>query len=352
MNNLTENFSRQNSSAEETLEDLTLDTETKVIFTFLGITALLITVANSLVLVLAWNMKFLRTKTNLFLLSLAASDLLSGILVIPLVIACNLVYDSNSEQICIAMDICQRGLAISTILHLACAVIERYLKISAPFKYVSLVTRPRILKVLFSVWISAISISLVQLVWFAPKEQESANSQYLIYNVMVLCLFVFVPFIVTLVAFIRIFIIMKNSQECRKKMIYRTPSSVQKRTRSVNGKRSLLIYLTMLICFVLAWFPYFFLTMFIDMNSSIVEGIPAWINVMFLFLKTSSALFNPLLFTYFKADFQKALRNISNGSWKNASVTSANIAIMRKRTMSNTLTTQAGKDTELKSKRP
>ena len=76
-NNLTENFSRQNFSTEETSEDLTLDRETKVIFTFLGITALLITVANSLVLVLAWNMKFLRTKTNLFLLSLAASDLLS-----------------------------------------------------------------------------------------------------------------------------------------------------------------------------------------------------------------------------------------------------------------------------------
>lgn len=92
-------------------------------------------------------MKFLLTKTNLFLLSLAASDLLSGILVIPLVIPCNLVYDS--EQICIAMDICQRGLAISTILHLACAVTERYLKSSAPFKYVSLVTRPRIFSVIF-----------------------------------------------------------------------------------------------------------------------------------------------------------------------------------------------------------
>ena len=174
-------------------------------------------------------MKFLLTKTNLFLLSLAASDLLSGILVIPLVIACNLVYDS--EQICIAMDICQRGLAISTILHLACAVTERYLKSSAPFKYVSLVTRPRIFKVLFSFWISAMSVSLVQLIWYAPKEQESANSQYLIYDVMVLCLVVFVPFLVTLVAFIRIFIIMKNNQECRKKMMYSGPASEQKRTR-------------------------------------------------------------------------------------------------------------------------
>ena len=48
MHNFIENFSRQNFSTEETLEDLTLDTETKVIFTFLGITALLITVVTSL----------------------------------------------------------------------------------------------------------------------------------------------------------------------------------------------------------------------------------------------------------------------------------------------------------------
>ena len=138
MDNHTENSLQQNLSSEESLDDYTLSLETKVIFIFLGFAALVITIANILVLVLAWLMKSLRTKTNLFLLSLAASDLLTGVLVVPLLISCNVAYDN--ETICMAMDVCQRGLAISTILHLACAVSERYIKISSPFKYVSIVT--------------------------------------------------------------------------------------------------------------------------------------------------------------------------------------------------------------------
>lgn len=310
-----ENSSQHNLSTDHGRydEEFTLDTEMKVIFTFLGLTAFLITLANSLVFVLAWNMKYLRTRTNFFLLSLAASDLLSGVLVVPLVISCNVVL--LNESICIAMDICQRGLAISTILHLSAAVMERYLKISSPFKYTSIVTKPRIAAVLIFVWTSAMTVSLAQLLIISSQDILKAH---LIYNATVLSLFVFVPFIVTLVAFIRIYIIMKRSKEKRMRMSsFRHSNAVQQKKQSINVKRSLIVYLVMLICFVSAWFPYFFLTLLIDLNNSLLRTIPQWVNVMFLFLKISSALFNPFLFTFFKTDFQKALRQLISGEHSN-----------------------------------
>ena len=170
MADTAQNSSQYNVSAEERFEEFKLDTEMKVIFAFLGLAAFLIALANSLVFVLAWHMKYLRTKTNFFLLSLAASDLLAGVLVVPLVISCNIV--KLSQSICIAMDICQRGLAISTILHLSSAVMERYLKISSPFKYASIVTKPRIAAVLISVWISAMAVSLAQLLFISSPNRE------------------------------------------------------------------------------------------------------------------------------------------------------------------------------------
>lgn len=320
MDNHTENSSQQNLSSEESLDDYTLSLETKVIFIFLGFAALVITIANILVLVLAWLMKSLRTKTNLFLLGLAASDLLTGVLVVPLLISCNVAYDN--ETICMAMDVCQRGLAISTILHLACAVSERYIKISSPFKYVFIVTKRRIAVVLFSVWTSAMTVSLAQLV-MVDSLQDRVQI-HLTYNATVLCLFVFIPFIVTFVTFIRIYLIMKQSTESRMKMTPARHSMTQRKKQRANEKGCVLVYLTMLVCFVLAWFPYFFLTLLIDLESPLVKDIPDWVSVMLLFLKISSALLDPPLFTFFKTDFQNALRRFASGSWKNATGVSRN----------------------------
>lgn len=309
----TTNSPLHNFSSKDGFSDheFTLDTNVKVIFSFLGLVACLIIIANGLVFVLAWNMKYLRTRTNLFLFSLAASDFLSGALVVPLVLSCNIVL--MNQSLCIAMDICQRGLAISTILHLSSAVIERYVKISSPFRHTSVVTKPRIACVLISIWILAMSVSLAQLFIVSSKDFTKA---YLIYNTTVISLFVFAPLIIIVLAYIRIYFIIKTSKKSRMKLtsfLRESTSNSTQRKKRVNTKRSLIVYLAMLLCFVLAWFPYFFLTLLIDLDFSIEMSIPQWMNALFLFLKVSSALFNPLLFTFFKADFQKALREMTSG---------------------------------------
>ena len=138
-----------------------------------------------------------------------------------------------------------------------------------------------------------------------------------IYNTTVLCLFVFIPFMITLVAFARIFFIIKQGAKSRMKMSAHVRKSfTHRRKQRKNEKRSLLVYLTMLVCFMFGWFPYFFLTLLMDIDYSLVKDIPYWINVTFLFMKISSSLIDPLLFTFFKSDFQKALRNFAHGSLK------------------------------------
>lgn len=99
---------------------------------------------------------------------------------------------------------------------------------------------------------------------------------------------------------------------------------MQREKQRANEKRSLMVYLTMLVCFVFARLPYFFLTLLIDLDYSIVSEIPHWVSVIFLFMKISSALLDLVLFTFFKADFQKALRKAASDSWRDAPSMSRN----------------------------
>ena len=59
---------------------------------FIGVLACLIFTANSLVIVLVYRNKQLRRTTNLYLACLAFSDLLSGLIAIPLIFS----YDGNA----------------------------------------------------------------------------------------------------------------------------------------------------------------------------------------------------------------------------------------------------------------
>lgn len=120
----------------------------QAVIVFLSLQGVLIICANSLVFLLFATTKHLRTKTNYCLVSLAASDFLAGLVSLPLVLLCSIVF---SNPICTSMDLCHRFQSFSTILHLLVATSERYFKIKRPFKYNILVTKRRVVALLMAV---------------------------------------------------------------------------------------------------------------------------------------------------------------------------------------------------------
>jgi len=86
------------------------------------ILALLIVIVNGLVLFLIAKKKFLRSMTNLLLCSLAVSDLLTGLVAIPLFIACNIIRQS---AICLTEEQLARFISVSIVSHLMSVVIDR-----------------------------------------------------------------------------------------------------------------------------------------------------------------------------------------------------------------------------------
>ena len=106
----------------------------------LSFMCLLIVAVNRLVILLIYKKKLLKTITNMFLTSLALSDLMSGLLGIPLFVIC-LVRDVI--KVCVSSAIFFRLTAISSVCHVLLIACDRYVFIVHYMKYNSLATKRR-----------------------------------------------------------------------------------------------------------------------------------------------------------------------------------------------------------------
>ena len=109
----------------------------------------------------------LRTKTNAFLVSLAVADLCVGISVFPLLFLCKITRDRSCSQTL------QKGMLIvfwlfqdASVVNLSSLVLERYIAIVMPYKYVTFMARRRVVQMIFVFWtITVIFIFLESSLW-------------------------------------------------------------------------------------------------------------------------------------------------------------------------------------------
>lgn len=84
--------------------------------------AVLILIVNGLVLLLMAKKKNLRSITNLLLCSLATSDLLTGLVAVPMFITCNIIRQS---EVCLTEEELSRFISASIVCHLMAVTTDR-----------------------------------------------------------------------------------------------------------------------------------------------------------------------------------------------------------------------------------
>lgn len=279
-----------------------LPTKTLIIYASLVLLAVFILAANLTVMILIVLRGPLRTQTNFCLCSLAASDFMVGLIAVPLAIACSAT-PCVIPELCLAMDLCQRFLAISTIIHLLVITTERYIMIVYPLVYPRILTKFRILVVLLYTWLISLFVSLIQLSWYDRvwKEMPLPNN-YLIYDIFCLAIIVLLPLIFMIYAHIHILVVARKQLRIIKRQINHLRTANQK-TEKNNIQ---LVYVAMIGVFITGWIPYFLVAIDDDSNNTFFQfGVPFWLEEVLLFFKFFTGLFNPLLYTYFKSDFKR-----------------------------------------------
>ncbi|XP_034238131.1 octopamine receptor Oamb [Thrips palmi] len=151
-----------------------------VVFVILGVVNVMVILGNLLVIAAVYISSKLRTVTNLFIVSLAVADLLVGVAVLP--------FSSTLEvsKVWIFGDVwCSMWLAVdvwmctASILNLCAISLDRYLAVTRPVTYPSLMSNRRARWLIFVVWVLSFVICFPPLVGWKDRGMTTVDESSL-----------------------------------------------------------------------------------------------------------------------------------------------------------------------------
>ncbi|XP_076614370.1 alpha-2B adrenergic receptor [Chaetodon auriga] len=175
-------------------------------------------VGNILVIIAVLTSRSLKGAQNLFLVSLAAADILVATLIIPFSLANELqgywAFSSIWCEIYLALDVL---FCTSSIVHLCAIALDRYLSISRPVSYGAKRTPSRIKAAIIVVWLISAVISFPPLLTLDKSEGgeevcELNNERwYILYSTIGSF---FAPCVIMILVYVRIYQIAKQHTRC------------------------------------------------------------------------------------------------------------------------------------------
>lgn len=254
-----------------------------------SIVAAVILFGNGLVIISFSKKKFLRTHTNYFIVSLAATDLFVGIISIPWwIIVMFVSHEKESwfgylHDIWVIFDILG---GVGSILHLVALSWDRFCAIVWPLSH-RIYTSKRYLFILALIWSVAIPVAMCSKPGMASAPKA--------YNVTIIVLCFFVPlFIVCVTQAAVVISIHKN----RVQNSYRFKRSLRKEVRVAKT------VIIMIALFMIGWLPFFTLSLVSYIRPEIK---PSWQAICAVkFLQYGNSAVNPVLYAHKFPHFRKA----------------------------------------------
>lgn len=271
------------------------------------ILAILIVLMNSFVILLFIFNKNLQKPTNFLLVSLSVSDLLTGMIGLPLVLVC------STRPICLACVFSYTFIvftSISTVLHILVISYERYIKIVFPFRVQQIGRASFELKVVACLWCFSLFIPPIQFIWWPPTPTscdedlsvEDARSER-IFTISIMVLFVALPVLLLIYADAMVFLVVRRQLDGIEKTSVGLRDS-QRRLRKET--RVLTLFAIMMLYFVVAW-SFYFASLVIHSIKGREILLPEWIVQFAETLRCSTPLVNPVLYILLKHDFRRAV---------------------------------------------
>uniref|UniRef100_A0A8D0GQK4 D(1B) dopamine receptor n=1 Tax=Sphenodon punctatus TaxID=8508 RepID=A0A8D0GQK4_SPHPU len=289
---------------------------------------------NVLVCVAIMHYRHLRNKvTNIFIVSLAVSDLLVALLVMPWKAVTEVAGYWPFGAFCnfwVAFDIM---CSTASILNLCVISVDRYWAISSPFRYERKMTQRVALVMIGVAWALSVLISFipVQLNWHKEEAASCDSSLNRTYAISSSLISFYIPVAIMIVTYTRIYRIAQvqirrissleraaeHAQSCRSNRLDCHHHHHASLKRSIRKETKVLKTLSVIMgVFVCCWLPFFILNCIVPFCDSAPDdpsaGLPCvsetTFNIFVWFGWANSSL-NPIIYA-FNADFRKVFSKL------------------------------------------
>ncbi|XP_023665942.1 5-hydroxytryptamine receptor 1B-like [Paramormyrops kingsleyae] len=318
------------------------------------------TLSNAFVIATIYQSRKLHTPANFLIASLAVTDLLVSILVMPISVVYTVSHTWTLGQIvCYIWLSSDISCCTASILHLCVIALDRYWAITDAIEYSKKRTTARAAGMIVTAWVIAISISLPPLYWRHVKAEElnscNVNNDNIFYTIYSTFGAFYIPTLLLIVLYGRIYVearkrILKQplkkegkrltsahliedspgsaasgtspnygTQEitARERAPSGSPTQVKvtvsdsllekKRISAARERKATKTLGIILGAYIICWLPFFIYTLLVPICTSCMY--PELFDV-FTWLGYLNSLINPIIYTMSNEDFKKAFHKL------------------------------------------
>jgi hypothetical protein len=275
---------------------------TEVIYTCILLLSVLAIVANILVCLLVLNAKQLRTYVNGFVISLAASDILTSTTLF-VYISFNGKPKTELERAFIKYLIFVT--TTSEIGNLCAVSYERYLAVVKPLHYKTRVKK-YFLRIVTTVWVVSFFSSLLVFLRFTSVRHYNLRITF----IASVFIFVLVPFLFMIGLYIRIYVELRRQSKRVNdlRVTQRQPMNLRRNREAKIVK----IFSIVAFLYAVSWIPAIAHKSVKEIQHFTLPGSDSNFAIqLFVVGSILSSLANPFIYTFAKQDFRRQIRKIS-----------------------------------------